>query len=198
MSHATLVRRWSLVIALAAWFCGISAQRANAQGFISPSFGYNFKGDAGCRTALDCEDKNWNWGIALGALGPVVGFEAELTYDGEFTGETPTEKSSVLTVMGNFMIAPKITIVQPYGLIGIGLMKTDLENKVTGSSEGKNQIGWTIGGGLIIYVQQHVGLKGDVRYYHSFQALELLGFDLAQNENKIDFGRAAFGVVFKF
>jgi len=198
MSHGTLVRRWSLAIALAAWFCGISAQRANAQGFISPSFGYNFKGDAGCRTALDCEDKNWNWGIALGALGPIVGFEAELTYDGEFTGVTSTEKSSVLTVMGNFMIAPKITIVQPYGLVGIGLIKTDLEDKVTGSSDSKNQIGWTIGGGLIVYVQQHIGLKGDVRYYHSFQALELLGFPLSQNENKIDFGRAAFGVVFKF
>jgi opacity protein-like surface antigen len=193
-----MVRRWSLAVALAALFCGGSVQRASAQGFISPSFGYNFNGDAGCRTALDCENKNWNWGIALGALGPVVGFEAELTYDGEFTGETPTQKSSVLTLMGNFMIAPKISIVQPYGLAGIGLIKTDLENKVTGASDGKNQIGWTLGGGLIIYVQQHVGLRGDIRYYHSFQALELLGFDLAQNENKIDFGRAAFGVIFKF
>jgi hypothetical protein len=36
-----------------------------------------------------------------------------------------------------------------------------------------------------------------VRYYHSFQALSLLGVDLAHG-TKIDFGRAAFGVVFKF
>lgn len=188
------IRRWSLVAALTVVLVAVVPRSAHAQGFIGFSYGYNFGGDAGCRTATDCRNKNWNWGGSLGALGPVVGFEAELTYEGEFTGDRPS-RTSVTTVMGNFMVAPKITIVQPYGLVGLGAIRT----KVRDTSDSQNQIGWTIGGGMIVYVQQHVGLKGDVRYYHSFQALDLLGIDLTGLErNKIDFGRAGFGVIFKF
>jgi opacity protein-like surface antigen len=183
---------------LATLFSVASADDANAQGFISPSFGYNFAGDSGCLTATDCEDKNWNFGVSMGALGSIVGFEAELTYENEFLGDSATETTEVLTLMGNFMLAPRISIVQPYGLIGIGMIRTAVEDVLSTSSESQNQIGWTIGGGLIVFVSQHVGLKGDIRHYHAFEALDLLGFDLARDENKLDFGRAAFGVVFAF
>jgi len=182
--------------AVAAWLVTILLVpcAARAQGFISPSFGYNFAGDAGCRSATDCQNKNWNWGGSMGALGSIVGFEAELTYEGQFTGDRPNP-TSVTTLMGNFMLAPKFSFVQPYGLVGMGAIRTKADAAV--GSESETQAGWTIGGGLIIFVQEHVGLKGDVRYYHSFSALDLLGVDLAR-DNKIDFGRAAFGVVFKF
>jgi len=196
--QTTDASRWLLLGALAVGMIAVAPESARAQGFISPSYGYTFGGDSGCPTATDCEDKNWNWGIALGALGSIVGFEAELTYEDEFRGERPDQSSSVTTAMGNFMIAPKISIVQPYGLVGIGLIKTDVEDRLTGASEAENQIGWTIGGGLIIFVNRHVGLKGDVRHYHAFDALEILGFDLAEDRGKLDFGRVGFGVVFKF
>jgi len=192
------IPRSLLLATLVMLFSVATAQRAQAQGFISPSFGYNFGGDSGCPTATDCEDKNWNWGVSLGALGSVVGFEAEWTYADEFSGQQPNQSSSVTTVMGNFMIAPKISIVQPYGLAGLGLIRTDVEDRIGGNSEARNQIGWTIGGGIIVFVQKHVGLKADIRHYHAFEALELLGFDLARDQNKLDFGRAAFGAVFKF
>ena len=195
MLHEWSPRLWIRTVALSALLSAAVPYTARAQGFIGVSYGYNFGGDAGCQTATNCRNKNWNWGAALGALGSVVGFEGEWTHEGEFTGEGPT-RSSVTTLMGNFMIAPKITIVQPYGLVGIGAIRTKVESVVP--EEEKNQIGWTIGGGLIVYVQKHVGLKGDVRYYHSFQALDLLGFDIGDDRNKIDFGRAGFGVVLKF
>jgi opacity protein-like surface antigen len=198
MLHETLIRRWRLSAAVTALLSVVAPLGAHAQGFISPSFGYNFGGNAGCRTATDCTNKNWNWGGSMGALGSVVGFEAELTYEGEFTGDRPDQTSTVTTLMGNLMLAPRISIVQPYGLVGIGMIRTDVENKVLSASESQNQVGWTIGGGLIIFVQRHVGLKGDIRYYHSFETLDLLGLDLGRDENKIDFGRAALGVVFRF
>jgi opacity protein-like surface antigen len=168
-----------------------------AQGFISPSLGYNFGGNVGCQSATDCNDKNWNWGGSIGALGSVVGFEAELTYEGEFNGDRPDRRTKVTTGMGNFMIAPKISIVQPYGLIGLGLIRTDVENKILNVSEAQNQFGWNIGGGVIIYLQRHVGLKGDIRYYHSVGSLNVLGFDVLGGD-KIDFGRVGLGMVFKF
>jgi opacity protein-like surface antigen len=195
MLQQTLIRRHHL-IAAAVWLMMVLPHAAEAQGFISPSLGYNFGGDAGCRSATNCRDKNWNWGGSMGALGSVVGFETELTYEGEFTGDRPN-RTSVTTLMGNFMLAPKISIVQPYGLVGIGAIRTGADT-TTDVRESKTQAGWTIGGGLLLFVNKHVGLKGDVRYYHSFEALDLLGIDLALDSNKIDFGRAAFGVLFKF
>ena len=189
--------RWPRVAALALFAGALFPHTAHAQGFVSASYGYNFGGDAGCRTATDCQNKNWNWGGALGALGKVVGFEAEWTHEGEFTGDVST-RTSVTTLMGNFMLAPRFGIVQPFGLAGIGAIKTKVEDQLLGSSDSENQIGWTIGGGLIVFVQKHIGLKGDIRYYHSFQALDLLGLDIGQDRNKIDFGRAGFGVVLRF
>lgn len=196
MFHQALLR-WPRVAAMAVVLSVFVPHTAHAQGFISASYGYNFGGDAGCRTATDCKNKNWNWGGALGALGSLVGFEAEWTHEGEFTGDVTT-RTSVTTIMGNIMLAPRFGPVQPFGLAGIGAIKTQVEDRVLATSDSKNQIGWTIGGGLMLFVAKHVGLKGDVRYYHSFQALDLLGLDLGDDRNKIDFGRAGLGVVLKF
>jgi opacity protein-like surface antigen len=183
---------------LAVSFSVVSSRSASAQGFISPSFGYNFGGDSGCLAATDCEDKNWNWGLSVGALGSIVGFEAELMHTAEFSGESLNQSTDVTAFMANFMLAPRITIVQPYGLAGLGMIRTRVEDRVVGSSEADNQFGWTIGGGLIVFLHRHVALKGDIRYYHSLEALDFLDVDLARDENKVDFGRAGFGVVFAF
>ena len=177
-------------------FALLTPRLAQAQGFISPSFGYNIGGDSGCPTALDCEDKNWNFALSGGALGNIVGFEAEWLYEDAFRGETLNDTSKVTTFMGNFLVAPRISIVQPYGLVGIGLMRTEVET--LGASQSENQIGWDIGGGLMVFVHRNIAIKGDLRYYHSFEATDLLGIDLNLDNNKLDFGRFAFGVVFKF
>ena len=187
----------SAMLFLATLFTLVNPAHARAQGFISPSFGYNFGGDAGCLEAFDCEDKNWNFALSGGALGGIVGFEAEWLYEKEFLGDSPDQRSSVTTFMGNFLIAPRISVVQPYGLVGVGMMRTEVED-VFGDDEGENQVGWDIGGGVMGFVLRNVAIKGDLRYYHSFSATDLLGFDLNLDENKLDFGRAAFGVVFKF
>ena len=199
MLRSEASRRSCRLVILTVLFIVVVTGRAAAQGFISPSFGYNFAGDAGCPSVTDCESKNWNFGVSLGFLGSVVGFEGEFTYEDAFAGERSGGASKVVTMMGNFMLAPRIKIVQPYGLAGIGLIKTTVENTIAGTDETENQIGWTVGAGVLVFVHRHIALKGDVRHYHSFEALELLGLDLEfEGENKIDFGRAAFGVVFAF
>ena len=56
----------------------------------------------------------------------MVGFEAN-RYTKNFFGETSNQTSNVLTFMGNFMLAPKIGPVQPYGLVGLRLIRTSVE-----------------------------------------------------------------------
>jgi opacity protein-like surface antigen len=184
-------------VALLTGACTIwSAEEASAQGFISPLIGYNFSGDSGCPGITNCEDKHLNWGVGFGFLGSIVGFEGEWAYIDDFFGETATSKSSVTTFMGNFLLAPKFGPVQPYGLIGAGLMKTKVDSTpplITDTDQ--NDFGWDVGGGLMIFFGSHVGIRGDVRYFHSVALLNVFGIE---TDTKLDFGRASGAVVFKF
>jgi opacity protein-like surface antigen len=185
------------LFALTLAFVAGSARDAQAQGFISPFIGYNFGGDSGCLDLQECEDKKVNWGVAFGAMGDVVGFEEEFAYSSDFFGTVPGLSSSLLTLMSNFMINPRIGAVRPYALIGVGLIKTRVEFTPLGLLEtSNNNFGWDVGGGLMAFLGEHVGVRGEIRYYHSFEDLELLGFQL--HGTKLDFGRVSGGVVFKF
>jgi len=42
----------------------------------------------------------------------------------------------------------------------------------------------------------HIGVRGDLRYFHTFQDLEVLGFTLSNST--LDYGRASAGVVVTF
>ena len=169
-----------------------SAQQARAQGFIAPFAGFNFGGDAQCPEITDCEDKRLNGGIALGRMGPIFGFEEEFAYTRDFFGSAPGLSSSVLTVMSSLMITPQLRPIRPYFAVGVGLIRTNVElNAASLLGGGQNSFGWNIGGGLIIG-SKHVGLRGDIRFLHAFDDLELLGIPLSDTD--LDFGRASVGL----
>jgi opacity protein-like surface antigen len=200
MFDRTTMRRYSLAALFAALFLFAGTRPVQAQGFISPFIGYNFGGDAGCPEITNCSDKRTDYGVSFGALGSLVGIEFELGYTPNFFGESSGQTSNVLTFMGNFMLAPKIGPVQPYGLGGIGLIKTKVEG--LGADSDQNQFGWDIGGGLMVFFGEHVGVRGDVRYFHSFQVLDFVNVAglpaLGLGGQKLDYGRAAAAIVFKF
>jgi len=199
MTHSTTARfpHWAAAGAIAALLIGFCPARAEAEGFISPFIGFNFSGDANCPTVSNCEDKRLNFGVALGGMNAVLGFEEEFAYARDFFGSAPSLKSSVLTIMSNVMVAPKIGPVRPYFLAGAGLIKThvDLTTSALLSSD-NNNFGWDIGGGVMITIAPHVGVRGDIRYFHSFQDLGAVGFSLGNS--KLDFGRAAGALNFTF
>jgi hypothetical protein len=173
----------------------VASSAADAQTFISPFVGYNFGGDAGCPEISNCKDKKSNLGVSIGKAG-IIGFEEELGYAKNFFGETPGVSTSVLTLMSNVMVAPTIGPVRPYVLIGAGLIKSHVEASL-GSlvTTDNNNFGWDMGGGLMLMFG-HVGVRGDIRYFHGFQDIEFHG--VAISDLKLDFGRAAAGVVFQF
>jgi len=173
------------------------ARQANAQGFISPFIGYNFGGASGCPQITNCDDKHVNYGIAFGALGSFVGFEAELAHTNDFLGSSPNESTNVFTGMANFMLAPKLGPIQPYGLAGVGLIRTSVES--AGANQDENQAGWDIGGGMMAFFNAHVGIRGDIRYFRSFDVLDLSRFpNIPIRETTVDFGRFSGALVFKF
>jgi hypothetical protein len=191
MTAGTMCARAAAIIAL---LLGMS-NAAAAQGYISPFAGYNFGGDAKCATVANCEDRQLNLGVGIGTAG-IIGFEEEFAYARDFFGDIPGVKSSVLTVMSNVMIAPRIGPLRPYALIGAGLIKSRLELTFDDLvATDNNNFGWNVGGGLMLMFG-HLGIRGDVRYFHAFQDIEFLGIPIS--DLKLDFGRASAGLVLSF
>jgi hypothetical protein len=87
--------------------------------------------------------------------------------------------------------------VQPYWLIGLGLMKTNVDLTAASLLESsQNHLAWDTAGGLIVLLGSHIGVRGEIRHFHAFQDFHLPAVPLGNT--KLDFGRAAAGLVFKF
>ena len=196
MTRLTALR--AIGLALVALTLNMATARASsADGFISPLIGYNFGGDANCAAITGCEDKRITWGVAFGAMNAVLGIEEEVAYTSNFFGEAPGLSSSVLTVMTNVMFAPDLGPVRPYVLAGVGLIKTKVELSLSSLlTTSNNSFGWDAGGGLMFLFSDHVGVRGDVRYFRAFQDQTLLGISLG--DTKFGFGRLAGALVVTF
>jgi opacity protein-like surface antigen len=116
-----------VLAACAALVLGVAGE-AGAQGFVSPSIGFNF-GDnvAGCDDIDDCEVRRGSYGVGIGYLGTLFGFEQEVTYSPAFFGESPvSDGGAVTTIMSNLLVALPLGPVRPYGTVGLGAMRTSV------------------------------------------------------------------------
>jgi hypothetical protein len=167
---------------------------ARADGFITPYAGFNFGGDAAsyCAHLTNCDDRRLNWGVAFGGTGGIFGFEEDIAYSPDFFGKVPGQSSSVLTVMSNLMLIVPAGPVQPYALVGIGLIRPHFS--ASNLTTDKNAVGYDVGGGLNLYFARHVGVRGDIRHIHTFEDVALSVF----SGDRLNFWRASGGVTFRF
>jgi opacity protein-like surface antigen len=195
MTKTTSIRILAIALTL-----GLTKE-AHAQGFISPFIGYDFGGNSGCLNITGCQDKKLNAGVAIGSMGSILGFEEEFGYAKNFFGDAQGLSSSVLTVMSNLMIVPAIGPVHPYVLGGLGLIKTHIDFTTSSVfTTDNNNFGWDLGGGVILLFGGHLGVRGDIRHFHSFQNLTVPvpGGGVTINGEKLNFARASAGLVVKF
>ena len=197
----TLVARCRRLIAAAAFLALIPAADASAQGIVSPFLGSTFSGPAlACGSLTGCEEGSTTYGVGLGTLGSFFGFELDLGYTKAFLGEVDEEESSsMLTVMGNLIVGPKIGPVQPYGVGGLGMLKLSVDPGLSALLEdSETKLAWDLGGGIIVFFGEHVGVRGDIRYFRTLQDFDFLPLLSAGGGAKMDFNRATAAVVFKF
>jgi opacity protein-like surface antigen len=175
-----------------------TAAPSHAQGFISPFIGYDFGGNSGCPEITNCEDKRTNIGVALGTMGAILGFEEEFADAKNFFGSVGTQSSSVITVMSNVMIVPAIGPVHPYLLAGLGLMKTHVEfTRTDVLSATNNSLAWDLGGGVTVLFG-HLGVRGDIRHFHSAKSFTIPFVGTTPTDEKLSFGRASAALVLAF
>lgn len=188
----TITRR---ILTAAALLLAFDATPARADGFISPFLGFNYGGDStNCIRLTSCDDRRMNWGIALGSTGGVIGFEEEFAYAPNFFGTTGAD-NAVLTVMSNLLLIIPAGPVQPYGLVGLGLVRSHAELSASSLASNQNTLGWDIGGGLNIYIVHAVGIRGDLRHVRTLQDLTLGG---VFTNAPLDFWRASGALTFRF
>ena len=89
--------------------------------------------------------------------------------------------------------------MKPFVTAGVGLLRTQIDGgTIANVSSSNNMWGWNAGGGVMGYFNEHVGLRGDVRYLRGFEDLATGNsvIDLNGN-NQLHFWRLSGGVVLR-
>lgn len=168
---------------------------ARADGWVSPFIGTNFGNNSG--------DGRVNVGVNAGAMGAgIIGAELDFGYAPSFFGNAGRFGSNyVMDLMGNLIVGVPVggthgKGVRPYATVGAGLIRSQITGGVGNSivEVADNEVGLNAGAGVMGFLSQHVGLRGDVRYFRNLSGNSTI--------NNIDFGafhfwRASFGVVLR-
>ena len=194
--------RRTLIAAL--FLLAVAPAPARADGFIVPFFGVNFGGDSGRDFGNAFDESQFNYGVSIGWMGGgIFGAETDISYSPDFFGKSDVGGSSLLTFMGNLMIGVPFGGqsgfgIRPYGVAGVGLVRSDVDSFGDVLSVEENQFGWNFGGGVVMFFGNHFGVRGDIRYFRAFDELDFSDFDLEDPVSTLDFTRGSIGVVFRF
>jgi hypothetical protein len=168
---------------------------ARAETYLSPFVGTIFGSGSGNGKVAVGIDAGW---LAAG----IFGFEADFGYVPDFFGDAGSLGSnSVMDLMGNLIVkAPgggtRGPGFHPYLTVGAGLLRTKLDGLAGGASFTDNQVGMNAGVGGTGYFSDHVGIRGDVRYFRN------LTDESSANNLDVEFGgfhfwRASVGIVWR-
>jgi hypothetical protein len=182
----------------------ITSAPARADGMIIPFFGANFGGNSGKELASALNANRIDWGVSFAFMsGGVLGLEGDIGQSPDFYGKTSVGKSSVLTVTGNLLFGIPIGGqkgfgFRPYALAGVGVIRSNLDAFGNPSGVDTNSAAWDVGGGAMLFFSNHVGLRGDLRYFRSFNSVDFGPIDVSVGVRHINFARASGGLVLRF
>ena len=175
---------------------------ARADGWIIPFWGVNFGGNSGKELSNAIDAKRFDWGVSLGYMGAgVLGIEGDFARSPDFYGRTDVGGSSVFTATGNLLIGIPIggqkgVGFRPYGLVGLGVIRSKVDAFTDVLNFDNSEAAWDFGGGAMFFFANHVGIRGEVRYFRTFKALNFIeGID---RTGPLDFTRGSVGLILRF
>jgi hypothetical protein len=158
-------------------------------------------GHAGKVFGGDLDDSRTTYGGALTFMGDgAFGFEIEGAYTPDFFGDEGIllEEDNVSTLMAHILLGSRFgERGRVFASVGGGLLKSRARDVDEFFDVDRNDFGVSGGVGAIGFLNDNLGLRGDVRYFRN------LGDPEADNEFDIDFGDFSFwrgtaGIVLKF
>jgi hypothetical protein len=174
----------------------LAPMQARADGFVTPWVGSAF--------GSSIQNGQATLGISAGGMGAgIIGGEADFGWSPSFFGtKSDFGNNTVMNLMGNVIVGIPIggthgSGVRPYAVGGIGLIRSQIDGGTLGNvSSSNNMFGWDAGAGVMGYFNQHVGLRGDMRYLRATSDLKSGISSLDLSGNQLHFWRASIGVVF--
>jgi hypothetical protein len=171
-----MLKKYAVMAALA---LALSPAAARADWLFTPNIGAGFgMGSSGNDTG---GGEHLTYGVSLGWMGEgIIGWEADLAYTPEFfegDDDDPdllnTGDSNVTTLMGNVLVGIPIGGqtgggVRPYFAGGAGLLKSRVEDADALFEVDNNDFGINLGGGVMGFMTDNVGFRGDLRYFRAF------------------------------
>lgn len=174
---------------------------ARADWLFTPNIGAGFGGDASGREHL-------TWGASIGWMGAgIIGWEADLAYTPEFfEGDDDDldliENSNATSFMANVLVGVPVGGqtgggFRPYFSGGLGVLQREVQSNDDLFEIDNSEFGFNLGGGAMGFMTDHVGFRGDIRYYRSFEDPELDNeFDIGVGN--FDFWRGTAGITFRW
>jgi len=180
------------VVVLAAVASVWEPQLARADGFINLWAGRQFPSTA--------DQGRGAFGITAGGTGTgVVGGEFEFGYSPSFFGtQNDFGHHPVIDVTVNATVGMPLgnwrrgAAVRPFVRVGAGLIRTQIDGgSLFNVSSSENHLGWDLGGGMLGFFNDRVGLRGDITYFRSMTGNIVNGLDLGS----LHFWRWSVGLV---
>lgn len=209
-----LVRKCLVMAAAVLAATAISPRSASADWVLTPFVGWNFNGSAdvsgnGGASSLNRFAHKVDYGVSAAYMGKgILGAEVDFGYSPSFfantaaTGFQFASSNNVTTLTGNVIVGVPLgghgASVRPYAVGGVGLLRSRVGDEAgLFNVASKNDFGFDLGGGVMAFISQNVGLRGDVRYFRGFQGAPS---DSATGlaVGNFQFWRASAGVTFKF
>jgi hypothetical protein len=175
---------------------------AHAEGYVSPWVAAN----AGTKFN-DFDNGRAGFGVNAGSMGKgVIGGELGFGVSPSFFGtKNDFGSNSVIDLMGNVIVGVPLggthgAGLRPFITGGLGLIRTQVDGGalINNATSSNNMVGWDLGAGVMGYFNDHVGLRGDLKYLRSFEdtntGINVIDFNA---NGQFHFWRAAVGVVFR-
>jgi len=168
---------------------------ARADGWVNPWAGVNF--------GSDINDGRGSFGVNAGAMGKgIVGGEVSFGYSPSFFGtQNDFGNNTVVDLMGNLIIGIPIggqsgPGFRPFVTGGLGMVRTQIDGGTLFDVKvSDNDPAWSLGGGVMGYFNDHVGLRGDVRYLRNFRSSSAL--DALDFQGDFKYWRGSIGLVIR-
>jgi opacity protein-like surface antigen len=126
----------------------------------------------------------------------ISGAEIDFGYSPSFFGEENVfGTNNVLTLVANLIVGVPLggdfgPSVRPYASAGGGLIRSKIDLLSTDISS--NDFGIDAGGGVMVFFNDRVGVRGDLRYFRTgFGDFDFFDFD------KVNFWRASIGLMIR-
>jgi opacity protein-like surface antigen len=173
---------------------------AHADGLLTPYLGAAFGGSTVGAPRLAVG------GSIAFVGGGMFGLELDFSHSPDFFPEDHPEEQNVSgnlsTFMANVVVAApdggrRDSGLRLYGAGGLGVMRVRVEDPDDLFEFRSNDLALNVGGGVIAFLSDSVGIRGDLRYFRKIDDFEIDDeFDL--DLSGFDFWRATAGVTLRF